>query len=755
MTNTLVNATNLTKNAESDYSTQSNMPVQESQLMSIDMANAAFIMESLTNLYSDPYLSVIREYVANAIDSHIEAGNPDPVEVTTPGDWSPNLVIKDCGIGMSQDDVFRYGTYGSSDKRDNLKLVGNFGMGSKSALAISNSFTVTAIKDGEYTMASIGRNDEGFGQVDIIVNEPTTEPNGVTITIPITSRNIWNVRDKTKQVISKLPAGMVSVDGVINTDFRENLIKISDDVHVADMDINDDSFYYNKLYVISGGFGYRVADDVVNEIARSLDFDLIACPSAVYIDVPTGSVDLTPSREQLRMTVRTKALIVQATTDALRECTRIYQEKLDAVKTFDDAYMLITEVGAKFDAEDVLKHCTNLFIPGVDNVVTEMVRTGSGEISSRNASRINMFLAETIAMSPENRVIVVEKDKDYSGKSITNRVKSYLTKVTDDTYNQRTPVIILNPNYVDDPKDTKDSLYRYISRTAVYMKLSEIYSAVNEYNKANRSYSSGGSAATGRDDNAIIDSEAISGTDYTSGAYYPTAGAMKKFYEDHFTNGLPVEYVLNNTISSGQNISLRDLQLVMAVRSMKDTKGTTTNMVLIKGGNRKPEYFLRRGIKVATVSEFYAANKDDLLSEHALDAFRSIADYSNNDELGWREIREIDRFRVHHPGCSGTLDIIKQELSATVSPETQAIGESIGAYYRLESTLITLGHRLQAQEKMSTFIDDLNSGERTQNRGPMVVSNLEAIRDLIKHGHAQVGYDMLETLAELLTKEED
>lgn len=751
MTNTLVNATNLTKNAESDYSTQSNMPVQESQLMSIDMANAAFIMESLTNLYSDPFLSVVREYVANAIDSHIESGNSNPIEITPPGSWEANLIIKDQGIGMSQEDVFRYGTYGSSDKRDNLKVVGNFGMGSKSALAISNSFTITAIKDGEYTLASIGRNDEGFGQVDIIVNEPTTEPNGVTITIPITSSNTYTVQYKIDEVISKLPAGTVSVDGKVNTDFRDKLLKISDDVFVEDLDIDSPDFLYNSVTIISGGFGYRVPSELINDIARNLDYEPFAVPDEMYIDVPTGSVDLTPSREQLRMTARTKALITQAIHDSLKECDRIYRDKFEAVKTFEEAYALIDELGATSKA---LALCTELVIPESTNHVTTLVRTGSGSNSSRQDTKLNEYLADTIVKSPQARAIIVEMDKDYSADSATNRIKTYLNKVTDGTYSRHTPVIELNPSYVDDSTDTKDNLYRFLDRTADRMKITEIYAAVNEYNKANRSYS-GGAAATGRDDNAIIDTEALNGSSYESADFYPTSGSMKKFFEEHFTNGLPTVFVLNNTLSSGRYITISDLRLVSAVRAMKQTTGAPVNMVLIKGGNRKPDYFIRRGVNARTVEEFYADNKEDLLSDYALDAFRSISDYSNNDELGWFEEQSIGNFLAKHPECVGTVGLIKEELSATMTPEGVVISNSIGAGYRMEGVLMDLGGRLKAQERIQEFIDDLNSGKRTQKRGQMVSANLEAIHKLIQHGHEQAGYDMLETLAELLTKEED
>ena len=751
MTNTLVNATNLTKNAESDYSTEGNMPVMESQLMSIDMANAAFIMESLTNLYSDPYLSVVREYVANAIDSHVEAGNPAPVEVSMPSQWSPNLVIKDQGIGMSQADVFRYGTYGSSDKRDNLDLVGNFGMGSKSALAITNSFTITAIKDGEYTMASIGRNDEGFGQVDIIANEPTTEPNGVTITIPITGSNIWTVKNRIEKVMTYLPAGKVEVDGVINTDMRTGLVKISDDVHVEDIDINETSFRYNSIIVISGGFGYKVDWDVANEIADTVDFDLFGVPDTIYIDVPTGSVDLTPSREQLRMTARTKSLITQAVQSTLREVTSIYTRKLEDVKTFEDVFSLITELGAKKVTETLINKCENLVVPDPANLITTQVINGQGEYTSRNTSKLNWYLAEMIARA--STVIILEKDKDYSEKSASTRIKSFLNKVSD-TYSSFTPVLSLNPAFVDDPQITEDTLYRYINRTGVRMKLSEIYAEVNEYNKANRTYT-GGNSATGQGDEAIVDAEAINGETFKASNHYPTAGNMKKYYEDLFDNNLPIVYILNDTQASHSDINRDTVQILMRIRAMKSTAATPANFVLIKGGNRKSAYFAKRGMTVETVTGYFDSNKSDLVSPEVLDVLKEISHFNSNDELGWYEERVISRYRAKHAESSATLDIITNELKATLGDNASKMSEYIGGQSGVLRILSEFKYRLGELQQIKDFTEALESHTKTMDRGSLVTDVLDACSALHRYGHVQESCDMLETLAELLTKKEE
>src|SRR5690606_19893214 len=89
----------------------------------------------LINLYSDPVAAVIREYACNAYDSHIAAGNTDPILVTLPTHASPEFVVQDFGIGLSIDDLRDvYSMYGRSLKRESNDMVGQLGLGCKSGL---------------------------------------------------------------------------------------------------------------------------------------------------------------------------------------------------------------------------------------------------------------------------------------------------------------------------------------------------------------------------------------------------------------------------------------------------------------------------------------------------------------------------------------------------------------------------------------------------------------------------------------------
>lgn len=188
--------------------------VQEETRMSIDQESLAHIMNLLTDLYSDRQMAVIREYASNALDSHIEAGNPDPIEVTLPTSFNPNLIITDRGVGLTVDDMRDiYSMYGRSTKRDTNDAVGMLGLGCKSGLTYALSFTVTAVKNGVRTVAVVTKDSDGVGIIKILDTMATDEPNGVTVSIPVDSYDISSFRYKADQLFKFWKPGTVLVNG--------------------------------------------------------------------------------------------------------------------------------------------------------------------------------------------------------------------------------------------------------------------------------------------------------------------------------------------------------------------------------------------------------------------------------------------------------------------------------------------------------------------------------------------------------------
>jgi len=157
------------------------------------IGDTAFVIGILRDkIYSDPIYAVVAEYLSNAKDACAEIDKEsDQMIVSLPTTLTPTFSIRDFGVGMSPQrisDVFV--KYGVSTKRQDNSQVGCWGLGCKAAWSYSDSFIIESFFDGihrEY-IADIGETKEG--RLLCYKEEPTEEPNGVVIKIPVQNKDV-------------------------------------------------------------------------------------------------------------------------------------------------------------------------------------------------------------------------------------------------------------------------------------------------------------------------------------------------------------------------------------------------------------------------------------------------------------------------------------------------------------------------------------------------------------------------------------
>jgi len=248
----------------------------------VGISDMRLIIDRLTDMYSDRELASIREYSCNAWDAHVEAGVTSPIEVQTPGPLAPFLTIRDYGIGLTEKDIEEiYSQYGASTKRMSNDQTGAFGLGCKSALAYSDQFTVTSIKDGIRIQVVVSRDPKEGVTMKVVDTSTTSEPNGTTVMIPARSGNTF--ASKAREFFKHWKPGTVLLDGA-QPEFMPGVKWVTDSIC-----INEDQGYGSRTStVVMGGVPYPA------QIAHGLGYS-----SSVTAFVPIGTVTPKPDREAL------------------------------------------------------------------------------------------------------------------------------------------------------------------------------------------------------------------------------------------------------------------------------------------------------------------------------------------------------------------------------------------------------------------------------------------------------------------------
>lgn len=287
--------------------------------MTIDQASAVFLANMFIDMYSDPWGAVVREYSTNAFDSHIEAGQTRPIEVTIPSDFKPFLIIKDYGVGLDGKGIRDvYSRYGASTKRESNEQNGMLGIGGKSALTATNQFNVIGIKDGIKTYVSVSRASDGSGTMEIISESETDEPNGVEIVIPATRHQ---VEEKVRHFFRFWKPGTVLVNGVQPD-------------HITGEQVGDFLFVENlgRDYVVMGNVAYPIGD-----YSRIFTKGHYGTQGGAVAWVGMGDVNFTPSREALHMTELTKSTLATLRADFHAAAVKHFEEKIAGAATHADA----------------------------------------------------------------------------------------------------------------------------------------------------------------------------------------------------------------------------------------------------------------------------------------------------------------------------------------------------------------------------------------------------------------------------------
>lgn len=159
----------------------------EHEKYTVTSGNLIKLIQQAICTYKNPLKSVIREYAVNGRDAMKLTGIMTPLIVTTPTILEPKLKIRDFGGGLTDEEVkdllFSFGASGEHKQVSN-RYVGGFGIGSKSAFNLTDSFLFTVFKNGKQTVWNCIRDKNQYPSAAKVSESETTEPDGILVTIP-------------------------------------------------------------------------------------------------------------------------------------------------------------------------------------------------------------------------------------------------------------------------------------------------------------------------------------------------------------------------------------------------------------------------------------------------------------------------------------------------------------------------------------------------------------------------------------------
>ena len=222
-----------------DFNSTIKSNLDKTNSINFGISNTEVVIDILTSkLYSSPVYTTCQELLSNALDSTLErskylkvsecsgTSNPSRIKISLPGVFSNKLVIRDYGLGLSEEDLCsKYTQIGYSSKRSTNDYIGSFGIGRLSPFSFCNSFGVKSYYDG-VSYSYLVYKDNGSIRLTHISTISTEEPNGLEVSVAIPSDYISRVSEYVRRLVTFFPE-----------DIRPDIFDYPDDLEIKEHEI--------------------------------------------------------------------------------------------------------------------------------------------------------------------------------------------------------------------------------------------------------------------------------------------------------------------------------------------------------------------------------------------------------------------------------------------------------------------------------------------------------------------------------------
>lgn len=242
--------------------------------------------------------------------------------------------FRDNGVGLGEYRLIKYFSLGYSTKRLSKLPLGKFGIGGKAPLSTGvDFFTMESRYNGkkfrfnvyDHTVDSIIPGSEHYILIDPgtpqeykVYFEPTTELNGVTITLGVKKAHKLQYIDAVKSQLlyfNNIDFNILHDDGRLEkVDYQTEILYEDDDIVLSD------NQYWNKPHLLLNkvNYGYIAFEEL--ELENKV--------GNIGIKIAPEEVDVNPSRESVVWTEKTKATVQAKFEGVVSIATKLLQEEL-------------------------------------------------------------------------------------------------------------------------------------------------------------------------------------------------------------------------------------------------------------------------------------------------------------------------------------------------------------------------------------------------------------------------------------------
>ena len=336
------------KQIERNPNTLQSNGIQSTVKFGIKASGLAHIFNVLRNqLYSDKVMAVVREYTCNAVDAHIENDTPDrPIVVTIPTQLLPEFKVRDFGKALTDEEIQDvYAFYGESTKRQSNKMIGQLGLGSKSAFAYGDNFVINSFIDGTKCIYNAFIDPSQIGQISKIGEEKTDEENGVEIVVPVRGDDHQEFEDKAQTLFRYFPVRpIVKAANQRKFEYENRNVLFSGKNWEWSEPLHSNRYQSGDAIVVMGNIGYPLDEYALNLDRGTKLSNLLK--ENLTLTVPIGDLEISASREKLQYTDYTRDNLKRALNEVKDDLVASVSREFKDCKTLFDAKCLF---GSIFD----------------------------------------------------------------------------------------------------------------------------------------------------------------------------------------------------------------------------------------------------------------------------------------------------------------------------------------------------------------------------------------------------------------------